>query len=104
MVQSREAGGDYLMGQSEEENQRLVEQARILALPLRRFLEDAGIGPGMRVLEIGSGAGDVALVAAELVGPSGTVTGVDMNGALLEKARERARSAGLGNVTFVVGD
>ena len=58
----------------------------------------------MRVLDIGSGAGDVALVAAELVGPEGEVVGVDMNPEILETARDRVRQAGHRNVKFLAGD
>ena len=58
----------------------------------------------MRVLEIGSGAGDVAIMLAELVGTSGQVVGVDINAAILETARQRAADAGMKNVDFVAGD
>jgi ubiquinone/menaquinone biosynthesis C-methylase UbiE len=67
------------------------------------FME-AGIGPGMSVLDIGSGAGDVAMLAAELVGPSGRVLGLDLNPAGLAVARERAAAAGLTNVEFIEAD
>jgi predicted RNA methylase len=63
-----------------------------------------GLEPGMRVLEVGSGAGDVALLAAELVGPEGEVVGVEVDGAALKVARGRAQSLGLRNVSFVQGD
>src|SRR5205823_4764636 len=66
--------------------------------------EDAGIARGMAVLDVGSGAGDSALVAAELVGPEGRVVGVEINPANLTVACERARAAGLENVTFIEGD
>jgi SAM-dependent methyltransferase len=58
----------------------------------------------MKVLDVGSGAGDVALLAAELVGPNGTVVGIDTNPAVLDVARERALDAGVANVQFVEGD
>jgi ubiquinone/menaquinone biosynthesis C-methylase UbiE len=51
----------------------------------------------MRVLDIGSGAGDVALAATELVGPAGQVVGVDVNGKILETARVRVGKAGWTN-------
>jgi ubiquinone/menaquinone biosynthesis C-methylase UbiE len=92
------------MGRTAAETQRLIEQAALFALPLRRLLEDAGLAPGMRVLDLGGGAGDVALAAAERVGPSGSVVGVDMNAAILETARARAQAAGLANVSFQVAD
>jgi SAM-dependent methyltransferase len=58
----------------------------------------------MKVLDVGSGAGDVAFLAARLVGPSGLVVGVDPNPDVLSTARDRARAAGLSNVAFVEAD
>jgi ubiquinone/menaquinone biosynthesis C-methylase UbiE len=95
---------DYVMGRSESETKRLMKMGDTFALPMRHLLEDAGVAPGMKVLEIGSGAGDVAMAAARVVGPSGQVVGVEMSPPIVETARERARAAGLENITFVVGD
>jgi SAM-dependent methyltransferase len=95
---------NYLFGQSAEEAERLRLQAEMFAPYTARFLEDAGISRGMKVLDVGTGAGDVALLAADLVGPGGTVVGVDLNPELIQTARGRAAAAGLGNVSFVVGD
>ena len=67
-----------------------------------QFLVEAGIGRGMRVLDVGCGVGDVTLLVAELVGPEGAVVGVDQDARALQLARERA--AGLGQVTFAEGD
>ncbi len=94
----------YTMGRSDEETQRLIEQSRLIQPLTRRFLKSAGIDAGMRVLDIGSGAGDVSLVAAELVGPDGEVVGVDTNPDILDTARERVREAGHENVKFIEGD
>jgi ubiquinone/menaquinone biosynthesis C-methylase UbiE len=94
----------YVHGHSSWETQRLIAQARERETSTRRLLQDAGIAAGMRVLDVGSGAGDVALLAAELVGPNGAVVGLDTNAAILETARERARAAGLANLTFHAGD
>jgi ubiquinone/menaquinone biosynthesis C-methylase UbiE len=58
----------------------------------------------MRVLDIGSGAGDVAFAAADLVGPSGCVVGVDLNPVILETARARAAAEERANVSFIAGD
>lgn len=92
----------YAMGRTEHEERRLQRQAAIHAGHTRRLLTAAGIGPGMTVLDLGSGAGDLALLAAEVVGPTGRVLGVDMNPQILETARRRA--AGHANVTFAAGD
>ncbi len=94
----------YTMGRSDEETERLIEQSRLFEPITRRFLTSAGISEGMRVLDIGSGAGDVSLISAELVGPEGEVVGVDMNHDILEIARTRVREAGHENVQFLAGD
>lgn len=58
----------------------------------------------MRVLDVGSGAGDVALLLADLVGPTGSVVGIDMNAEILEVAKQRVLALGWTNVSFVTGD
>jgi arsenite methyltransferase len=58
------------------------------------------IKPGEAVLDIGCGAGVDSLVAAQMVGPEGRVTGVDLVPEMGAKARENARLAGVDNVTF----
>jgi SAM-dependent methyltransferase len=94
----------YALGHSEAETRRLILQHQIYGPLTRRLFEAAGIGAGMRVLDVGSGAGDVALLLADLVGPRGRVVGVDMNAAILDTARARVRAAGWRNVTFHAGD
>ena len=94
----------YALGRSEAETRRLMLQHRIYGPLTRRFFEAAGIGAGMQVLDIGSGAGDVALLLADIVGPSGRVVGIDTNAEILETARARVDAAGLSNVTFKAGD
>ncbi|GFE79517.1 methyltransferase [Steroidobacter agaridevorans] len=68
-----------------------------------RMLDDAGIGPGMRVLDIGCGPGAVSLMIVRRVGGTGHVFGVDQNPQMLELARRAARDAGLSNLTFIEG-
>jgi SAM-dependent methyltransferase len=58
----------------------------------------------MKVLDLGSGAGDVALLLADLVGPQGRVVGVDADEAVLAVARERIRAAGWSTVSLRSGD
>ena len=94
----------YTMGRSQEETERLIQQSGLYEDITGRLLRDAGLFTGMKVLDIGSGAGDVAFAAAELVGSEGEVLGVDMNPEILETARTRAQAAGLTNVQFVAGD
>jgi arsenite methyltransferase len=62
------------------------------------------LAAGERVLDLGSGAGTDSLVASRLVGPSGSVTGIDMTPEMLEKARSAAAELGADNVTFVEAD
>lgn len=58
----------------------------------------------MKVLDVGSGDGDVALLLADLVGPRGAVVGLEVNATILETARKRVRAAGWTNVTLLEGD
>jgi len=92
------------VGRSVGEAQAIQQLAQILAPVTRQFLEQAGLCAGMKVLEVGSGAGDVTLLAAELVGPTGMVIGVDHNPEILATARARAQAARLTQVAFVESD
>lgn len=94
----------YTLGRTSHETTRLIEQSRIYGESTQRLCKRAGITQGMRVLEIGSGAGDVALTLAELVGPAGQVVGVDINPSILDTARQRVTDAGIRNVEFIAGD
>jgi SAM-dependent methyltransferase len=94
----------YVLGRSAAETQRLIRQAHIYGPFTRQFFAAAGISAGMKVLDVGSGAGDVALLLADLVGPHGTVIGVDMNRTILDTAWARVRAVGWTNVTFLAGD
>jgi ubiquinone/menaquinone biosynthesis C-methylase UbiE len=91
---------NYVLGHSARELERLRRQAQLVNPITRQYLIEAGIAPGMRVLDVGSGVGDVAFLAAELVGPSGEVVGVDRSPDALAFARSRAKERSLANVTF----
>ncbi len=69
-----------------------------------RLLADAGLGPGQRVLDIGCGHGDVAFLAAALVGPSGHVIGIDHDAAAITAARARAVPQTSARIDFSIGD
>jgi ubiquinone/menaquinone biosynthesis C-methylase UbiE len=94
----------YALGHSEQELQRLSRQGQALAPFTRQLFEEAGISHGMRVLDVGCGSGDVAFLAADLVGPGGKVVGVDRERRAVDWANARAKSQGLANVNFVEGD
>ena len=102
--ETRRAAPAYVLGHSERELERLGTQARMVDPMTRHFFRAAGIGPGLRVLDVGSGAGDVAFLAAEMVGDRGEVVGVDRAPAALAAARARAESRSLRHVTFLEGD
>lgn len=94
----------YPIGENERQTQRLITQAQLYNPFTRGFFRAAGITPGMQVLELGSGVGDVSLLLAELVGPSGRVVGVELAANAAETAHARVRAAGWRNVEFVTGD
>lgn len=96
--------GGYVLGHSEQELERLAVQARLVEPVTRRLAREAGIVPGMRVLDVGSGAGDVTFLAADLVGADGEVVGVDRSPAAVATARARADALLLRNVSFRAGD
>jgi ubiquinone/menaquinone biosynthesis C-methylase UbiE len=101
-VQGQDA--DYLLGHSNDELDRLIGQARFFGDLTEHLFHLAGLEPGMRVLDVGCGAGDVSLLAARMVGPQGAVVGVDMSPDAIRMARERADAAGLANVAFLTQD
>jgi SAM-dependent methyltransferase len=68
------------------------------------IFDAVGIRPGMRVLDLGCGPGDVSFVAADLVGPEGHVVAIDSSPEALARARLRAEQRGLAQVRFVEGD
>jgi ubiquinone/menaquinone biosynthesis C-methylase UbiE len=95
----------YVLGNSFQEQERLKLQARIVGKWTEQFLLSAGLERGMNVLDLGCGMGDVSLLAAELVGPTGHVTGIDRDLIVLENAYERARHQGHGaDIEFVNAD
>lgn len=94
----------YALGHSDEELERLSRQAQAFEPFTRQLFQNAGIASGMRVLDVGSGSGDVALLAADLVGPSGEVIGTDRASDAVNRATARARARGITNVKFLEVD
>lgn len=95
---------DYPLGNTDAEHQRLIRQANRVAPITERFFREAGIGPGQRVLDIGSGVGDVAMLVARLVGPSGEVVAIERDPKAIAKASARVTKAGFHNVSFSESD
>ncbi len=95
---------EYVLGHTPAELERLVLQGRMYETATRELFHRAQIRPGMRVLDVGCGTGDVSMLAAELVGPGGCVVGVDRVPEPLAAARQRAEEAGAHQVEFVQSD
>ena len=92
-IKRREDDAIYALGHSEEERRRLTEQDEFLGGMTSGLFSEAGVGPGMRVLDVGCGVGDGSLLAASsLVGPEGEVVGVDADPLALANAAERVRA------------
>jgi SAM-dependent methyltransferase len=92
----------YVLGHADLEIERLQFQAGIIAGVSRRLIRECGIGPGMRVLDIGCGVGDMSMLLAEAVGDTGSVVALDREAAAIEVARSRALAAGLRQIEFFV--
>jgi SAM-dependent methyltransferase len=108
-VDSREtpatADPEYaLSSAAEHEHERLSRQSELYEPFTRRLLARAGIEPGMRVLDVGCGPGDVSFLLSELVGAAGSVVGVERDEQALERARRRAAESEIENIEFVPGD
>jgi SAM-dependent methyltransferase len=92
----------YALGHRDHEIDRLQFQSRIFEPVTRRLIRECGIGPGMRVLDIGCGAGDVSMLLAEAVGETGRVVAFDREARVIATAKARARAAGYRQIKFVV--
>src|SRR5215470_16768012 len=93
---------DYVLGHSDFEIERLQIQAAVLANITRRLIRECNIQSGMRVLDVGCGAGDVSMLLAEAVGPSGRVVAIDREARAIETTRSRAEAAGHRNIEALV--
>ena len=95
---------EYAFADRALEQRRLASQAELLEPLTERVFRAAGLGNGMRVLDLGSGAGDVAMLAARLVGSEGEVVGVERDAEAVASAAARVAQVGLSNVRFIQGD
>jgi SAM-dependent methyltransferase len=80
--------------------ERLRVLSRVMGPMTARLLERVGVAPGDRCLDVGCGGGDVSLALARMVGPDGTVVGVDIDEVKLKLARQEAAEAGLANLEY----
>lgn len=94
----------YVMGHSAQELDRLAEQANHVREQSEQLLRAAGLAPGMRVLDVGCGPGDLTIIAARMVGPRGEVVGLDRSPEVLALAQLRAAREGLANLGFEACD
>jgi 2-polyprenyl-3-methyl-5-hydroxy-6-metoxy-1,4-benzoquinol methylase len=95
---------EYMLGRTHDEHDRLKRQGRLISNITRHFLEGLGLQSGMRVLDVGCGVGDLALLAARMVEPGGDVVGIDLDESALQMARHRAAGEELTNVQFHTAD
>jgi trans-aconitate methyltransferase len=96
--------GDYPVGDSTTELARLERQAAFFGDLTEDLLRRAGLVAGMRVLDVGCGAGDVSLLAARFVGPTGAVLGIDRSAEAVAWARQCAAQAGAAWAEFAAAD
>lgn len=96
----REARGEYVLGYSDGELARLEQQASLFAELTRDLLVRAGLTEGMKVLDVGCGVGDVSMIAAELIGPSGSILGIDPSEEGLAIAEARMQALGRTQARF----
>jgi ubiquinone/menaquinone biosynthesis C-methylase UbiE len=104
MQQQRPPGENYLLGQTPEAFQRLILTGQLFNPFTRQVLTEAGITTGMHVLDVGCGPGNVSMLAAELVGETGHVLGIDANEEVLQLAQARAQAVGLKHISFRAED
>ena len=95
---------DYVLGTHDEEVARLGLQHRVWKPTVFDCWRNAGISPGMRVLDVGAGPGYATLDLAEIVGPRGEVLAVERSARFLDVARASCATRGLSHVKFQEAD
>jgi ubiquinone/menaquinone biosynthesis C-methylase UbiE len=96
----QDMSNEYALGSDDAEHERLIRQAGWLVAPTEDLLRRAGVSAGQRVLDLGSGVGDVSLIAAQLVGSKGEVVGAERDPRAVAKATARVAALGLQQVRF----
>ena len=84
--------------------QMAARRAQAVGIATERMLDAVGLKPGMHVLDVAAGTGDQSLLAAQRVGPSGSVLATDISASMLAVTAESAQAQGLTNVTTRVAD
>jgi SAM-dependent methyltransferase len=97
---NRQPSRPYALGYSDSEFRRLERQAEFFRDLTEDVLRRAGLAPGMHVLDVGCGVGDVSMLAATMVGATGSVRGIDRSPESLDVAGRRAAAAGQPFVRF----
>jgi ubiquinone/menaquinone biosynthesis C-methylase UbiE len=93
--------GKYVLATGPAAVRRLHVLHNIYSPAGRRVLRKAGLAKGMKVADFGCGVGVVTRMLSRMVGPEGSVTGLDINGAQLNEARDLCETAGLTNTSFI---
>jgi SAM-dependent methyltransferase len=96
--------GEYALASGAAAVDRLLILHKIYGPAGRRLLLQAGLKPGMHVADFGCGVGAVTRMLAEMVGPKGSVTGIDSSAEQIEQAVSACRLAGRSNVLFGTAD
>ena len=87
-----------------EEMYRLQTQAEEFSSFVNEALKKIGLSSGMSVADIGCGTGDVSFAMSSLVGPGGSVVGLDANPTAVEFCKKKAADSGINNAQFAIGD
>ena len=105
MEQAKKPNPDgYVHARDAEEYQRLRDQAHMWQRASEHVLDRIGLAPGMSCLDVGAGPGSVMRLMADRVGATGTVTGLEIDGALAEQALRDLRTEGGAKFDYVVGN
>ena len=94
----------YILGTSRIEQKRLLEQGALFEAEARWLLDEIGVEPAWRAVDLGCGPLGILHLLSERVGPKGEVVGVEREAPLLAVARDVVEERGLTNVRLVQGD